>query len=179
MKQFFKKLFYPVICLGMKLLFPKFKNKEYYTLNIFLQSIKQKLIGVNKNVPWPVHSSSIVIAPNKINPGTKAPGFAIACYINGNNGIIVGENVWIGPRVSIISQNHNLNKYDNYKKANPIQINKNCLLTSNCVILPGVILGKHTVVAANSVVRDSFPDGNQLLAGNPAVVVKKLDDYLE
>ncbi len=179
MKRLLKRLFYPIIYLGMKLIFPRFKNKKYYTLHNLLQGIRQKLIGVNKNVPWPVHNSSVIISPEKINPGTKAPGFAIACYINGGNGIVVGENVWIGPRVSIISQNHDINKYDNYTKSPPIIIGKNTLLTSNCVILPGVTLGEHTVVAANAVVKTSFPDSNQLLAGNPAIVVKKLTNYIE
>lgn len=177
MKSILKKIAQPLITLGMKMLFPKFKNTEYYTLSSLLQGIRQKLIGTNKSVPWPVHFTSLVKAPEKINPGTKAPGSAIGCYIDGRNGIIIEENVWTGPRVSIVSQNHENNDYFSYVKEKPIIIRKNTLLTTNCVILPGVELGEHTIVAAGAVVTKSFPDGNQVLAGNPAKVIKKLGEY--
>ncbi len=177
MKTILKQCIYPFIYVGMKLLFPKFKNKEYYTFRILLLGIRQKMIGLNKSVSWPVHNSSVVLSPEKISPGTKSPGISISCYIDGRNGIEMGSNVWIGPRVSIISMNHDMNNYTKYVSNNPIKIGNNCLLTSNCVILPGVELGEHTVVAAGSVVNKSFLEGNQILAGNPAVVVKKLNKY--
>lgn len=161
----------------MKLLFPKFKNTRYYTLSLLLQGIRQKLVGVNKSVPWPVHFTSLVKAPEKIQSGTKAPGSAIGCYIDGRNGIIIEENVWIGPRVSIISQNHDNDNYFHYLDEKPIKIRKNSLLATNCVILPGVELGTHTIVAAGAVVTKSFVEGNQVLAGNPAKVIKKLGEY--
>lgn len=45
----------------------------------------------------------------------------------------------------------------------------------NAVILPNVILGDHTIVAANSVVTKSFPDGYSVLAGSPARIIKALN----
>ncbi|PIZ06397.1 MAG: hypothetical protein COY57_02195 [Flavobacteriales bacterium CG_4_10_14_0_8_um_filter_32_5] len=177
MKYFLKKLFQPLINLGMMMLFPKFKNKRYYTLTGLLGGIRQRLVGANKTVPWPVHFTSLVKSPEKIQPGTKAPGSAIGCYIDGRNGIIIEENVWTGPRVSIISQNHANDDYYSYVQEQPIIIRKNSLLATNCVILSGVELGEHTIVAAGAVVTQSFPEGNQVLAGNPAKVIKQLGEY--
>ena len=179
MKKLLKIIFQPLINLGMRIIFPKFKNRNYYTLHLLLMGIKQKMVGVNKKVSWPVHFTSVILAPKNINPGTKAPGISMGCYIDGRNGIEIGENVWIGPRVSIISQLHDLNDYHKYLKAAPIKIAKNCLISTNSTILPEVELGEHTVVAAYAVVNKSFPDGNQVLAGNPSRIIKKLDNYRE
>lgn len=46
------------------------------------------------------------------------------CYLDGRNGIEIGENTWIGPKVSIISMNHDINNYQNYIKDKPIKIEK-------------------------------------------------------
>jgi acetyltransferase-like isoleucine patch superfamily enzyme len=73
--------------------------------------------------------------------------------------------------------NHNLIDYNQYDIDEPIRIGRNSLLTAGCIILPGVQLGEHTVVAAGAVVTKSFPEGNQLLAGVPASIVKKLGQY--
>lgn len=177
MKKLLKAILWPFIYMGMKMIFPKFKNKNYYTLAILLSGVRQRLFGFNKAVPWPVHSSSLVTSSDKIKQGTKSPGISIGCFIDGRNGIELGENVWIGPRVSLISQNHDENNYYNYIDEGPIIIGKNSLLTANCVILPGVELGEHTIVAAGAVVTKSFKEGNVMLVGVPAKVVKTLNDY--
>ena len=45
----------------------------------------------------------------------------------------------------------------------------------NSVILPGVTLGDHTIVGAGSVVTKSFPDGDCVIAGNPARMIRRLN----
>lgn len=137
----------------------------------------QKILGFNRHVPWPVHWTSRVLSPDKIERGTRFPGLAYGCHIDGRNGIVFEENVWVGPRVSIVSMNHNLNDYFRYELDKPVVIRRNCWLATNSVILPGVELGEHTIVAAGAVVTKSFPEGNQILAGNPAKVIRKLECY--
>jgi hypothetical protein len=137
----------------------------------------QKILRINGTVPWPVHPTSRVIKPENIQRGTRTPGLSLSCHIDGRNGIILGRNVWIGPRVSIISMNHDVNNFHNYISDGPVVINKNSWLGANCTILPGVHIGEHTVVAAGAVVAKSFPEGDQVLAGVPARVVKKLEPY--
>jgi len=130
-------------------------------------------------VPWPVHFTSTIKAHEKIEKGTLEPGAAPGNYIDGRNGIILGENVWIGPNVSIISMNHDLNNYEKYIETVPIEIGKNSLLLNRCTILPGVKLADHTVVAAGAVVSKSFSEGNILIGGIPAKVIKILAPYIE
>jgi acetyltransferase-like isoleucine patch superfamily enzyme len=174
---FFKKCISSILLLIIRILYGKLNVKEYNKLDIIKTGVIQKIGGINRKVPWPVHSTSFIRAPEKIKRGTKFPGYGMGCYIDGRNGIIIEENVWIGPRVSIISQNHDLLDYHKYIKDKPIIIRKNSLLSANCIILPGVELGEHTVVAAGAVVTKSFPEGDQVLAGVPAEVVKKLNKY--
>ena len=45
----------------------------------------------------------------------------------------------------------------------------------NSVILPGVILGGKTIVSDGSVVTKSFLDGNCIITGNPANIIKFLN----
>lgn len=152
----------------------------YSIKRLALVFFMQKIIGVNRKVQWPVHFTSQVKDYKKIQKLTqKNPGGSIGCYIDARNGIILEKNVWIGPGVSIISQNHSLTFYTDYSENPPIIIRKNCLLSQGCIILAGVELGEHTVVAAGAVVTKSFPGKNQLIGGNPAKLIKNIDDYKE
>jgi len=151
----------------------------YYSVKeMFLVFFMQKIIGFNRKVPWPVHYTSQIKSYKNITKATnKNPGRSLGCYLDGRNGIVIEENVLIGPNVSIISQNHSLTDYDDYIKGKPIKIGKNSILLTGCIILPEVELGEHTIVAAGAVVTKSFPSKNQVLAGNPAKVIKEIDDY--
>ncbi|HAN19997.1 MAG: hypothetical protein A2X13_05070 [Bacteroidetes bacterium GWC2_33_15] len=176
-----KKIFKSAIYFFLNLLFKELnKNDSNYPVSELLKyAYKQKIAGYNRNVPWPVHFTSQVKCPEKILRGTKYPGYAKGCYIDGRNGIIFEENVITGPKVSIISQNHDVLNFNTYLTGKPVIIRKNSWLSTGCIILPEVELGEHTIVAAGAVVTKSFPDGNQIIAGNPAQVIKKIEPYRE
>lgn len=55
-----------------------------------------------------------------------------------------------------------------------VDIGENCFIGMNSVILPGTVLGRHTVVAAGAVVSGVFPE-YCVLAGVPARIVKKFN----
>jgi acetyltransferase-like isoleucine patch superfamily enzyme len=57
---------------------------------------------------------------------------------------------------------------DNIK---PVAIGRNSWLGQNAVVLPGVTIGEHCVIGANSVVNRSIPDFS-IAVGTPARVVK-------
>ena len=88
--------------------------------------------------------------------------------------IIIGKNVWVAPNVGIIATNHDLIDPSKHQPPEMVIIGNNCWLGMNSIILPGVILGDHTVVGAGFVVTKSFPEGYVVIAGNPAKVIKKL-----
>ena len=148
----------------------------YSIRELLSYTYKQKILGYNRNIPWPVHFTSQVKCPEKIQRGTMYPGFSIHNYIDGRNGIVFEENVITAPKISIISQNHDNLNFENYIDSKPIIIRKNSWIATGAIILPEVELGEHTIVAAGAVVTKSFPEGNQIIGGNPAKVIKKIGE---
>jgi acetyltransferase-like isoleucine patch superfamily enzyme len=59
----------------------------------------------------------------------------------------------------------------------PVIIADNVWIGMNATILKGVTIGENSVVAAGAVVTKSVPP-NVVVAGNPAIVIKKLDDLI-
>ncbi len=56
-----------------------------------------------------------------------------------------------------------------------VTIGEKCWLGMNSIVLPGVILGPHRIVAAGAVVTKSFPHGFCIVAGSPARILKNLE----
>lgn len=54
----------------------------------------------------------------------------------------------------------------------PVHIGKCCFLGYGCIILPGVTIGDHCIVAGNAVVGRNVPS-NCVVMGNPARIVEK------
>lgn len=176
-KALAKKVVVKSIYLTLRLFGPAFADQKFPFRILVRQVFVQKILGINRHVPWPVHWTSQVKAVHNIERGTRFPGLSPWCYLDGRNGIKFGENVWVGPRVSIISMNHSLTDYTKYVQEGPITIGDNCWLAAGVTLLPGVKLGNHVVVAAGAVVTRSFPEDNIILAGVPAKIVKHLDVY--
>ncbi|MGI8908629.1 MAG: acyltransferase [Candidatus Sumerlaeaceae bacterium] len=132
------------------------------------------IFRINNGVPWPVHFTSRVVAWQKITCGRGSyPGDMPGCYVQGINGIVIGDGCQFGPGVGIISANHNPDNLAEHLPAPPIQIGSRSWIGMNAVILPGVVLGPETIVGAGSIVTHSFPEGRCVVAGNPAVVVRR------
>jgi acetyltransferase-like isoleucine patch superfamily enzyme len=124
---------------------------------------------------WPVHQTSQVINPKNIYCGIETcPGFSAGNYIQAMGKIYIGDYTQIAPNVGIITGNHDL--YDNSKHIiKDVEIGKYCWLGMGSLIMPGVVLGDYTIVAAGSVVTKSFKNGYCVIGGNTAVELKKLD----
>lgn len=60
----------------------------------------------------------------------------------------------------------------------PITIGDNVYIGNNVIILPGVQIGSNVIVGAGSVITKNIPD-NVIIAGNPARIIKGIDEYLE
>ncbi|EGQ0374040.1 hypothetical protein EOQ17_12275 [Staphylococcus pseudintermedius] len=100
-------------------------------------------------------------------------------WINGTGGLFIKDSVIVSPNVIIATTKH---ERDNGKVSNiestssPITIGEGTWIAGNATITMGVILGKGTVVSANSLVNKSFVKDNCLIGGVPAKIIKKLGD---
>lgn len=137
-----------------------------------LNFIVQKIFRINGEYPFMVHFTSIV--NGKVIIGKNVAQYfanSSGCYIQGINGVEIGDDTIFAPGIKIISANHSKENYKNHDKCRSIVIGKNCWLGTNCVILPGVVLGDNVIVAAGSVVTKSF-DSNSVIAGVPARIIQ-------
>lgn len=139
---------------------------------------RQFVCGYNKSCYWPVHTSSTVSGANYIHIGIgTAPGLAHGCYVFACKGgeIFIGDYSIIAPNVCIAGYNHNLYDFRETEVKGSIRIGNYSWLGANSVVLPGIVLGDHTIIAAGSVVTTSFEEGCCVIGGNPAKLLKKLD----
>ena len=77
-------------------------DHHYGTAQLLKFAWKQKILGTNRHIPWPVHPTSFVKGVDNIQRGTKYPGSAPGVYIDGRNGLIIEDNVWIGANTIIL-----------------------------------------------------------------------------
>ncbi len=142
---------------------------------------QQKICGHNRSVPWPVSMETHIANPSRLqfHPDDLNNFQSFGQYYNNNNGgsISIGRGSYIAPNVGLVTANHVIYDLDNHEDARDILIGEHCWIGMNAVILPGVVLGEHTVVAAGAVVNNSHPQGHVVLGGMPARVIKVLDRH--
>jgi maltose O-acetyltransferase len=99
--------------------------------------------------------------------------------------VTIGDNVFFGPNVSLLTPVHPLrfqdrNQYQNEKGmmtdkeyAKPIVIGSNCWIAGNVTVCGGVKIGQGSVIGAGSVVTRDIPD-NVIAAGVPCRVIREI-----
>jgi maltose O-acetyltransferase len=93
--------------------------------------------------------------------------------------ISIGNNCSLSNGVIILAHDATPFKFTNgYTRLGKVDIKDNCYFGTNAIILPGVTIGPNVLVAAGSVVNKSIPP-NSCVAGVPARVYSKLDDFIK
>ena len=97
------------------------------------------------------------------------------CTFYDLGGLDIGDDVMIGPNVSLITSGHPLKPSQRRSgvTAKPIVIERNVWIAAGVIIVGGVTVGENAVVAAGSVVTKDVP-ANTLVAGNPARVIHSI-----
>lgn len=97
------------------------------------------------------------------------------CTIYDLGGVDIGDDVLIGPNVSIITSGHPLEPSQRRAgvTAAPIVIERNVWIAAGATIIGGVTVGENSVVAAGAIVTHDVPP-NTLVAGVPAKAIRSL-----
>jgi acetyltransferase-like isoleucine patch superfamily enzyme len=88
-------------------------------------------------------------------------------YINAKCGVIIEDFVQIGSHCSIYS----VSTID--QKKGPVLLKENSKVGSHTIVMPGVTIGKNSIVGAHSFVNADIPD-NVVALGVPAKITRKL-----
>ena len=98
-----------------------------------------------------------------------------ACSFLDLGGITIEDDVQIGPKVNLITENHPLDPSNRKSlELKSILIRRNAWIGAGATILPGVTIGENSVVAAGAVVNKDVA-ANTVVAGVPAKIIRAID----
>lgn len=140
---------------------------------VYIRKILSEITGTT------IDESVALFPPIYINYG-KNVSLGKNVFINFNctflalGGIVIEDNVLIGPDVKLLSEGHPLEAAERQSLVpGKIVIKQNAWIGAGAIILPGVCVGENAVVAAGAVVTKDVP-ANTIVAGIPATVVKSI-----
>ena len=159
----------PVFSFFSKLIMPLFYDKKFLRGRWFEESSlgwtwcwrnlwMQKVKGINRDIPFPVFFRNEVSSAENLvfDPDDMNDFNAFGCYFqNFAAKIVIGKGSYIAPNVGLVTANHVLTDLEQHQPGKDIVLGKNCWIGMNSTVLPGVVLGDHTVVGAGSVVTKS------------------------
>lgn len=180
------KLVLKFIIYGLKFVYHKF---QYGQIGIGTKIYKQILLTNKKRI---FLGQRVLLMPNsRIELITNyagesfEPKFSLGdfsqihqnCHITCAEKIEIGNNVIIVSNVTITDIVH---PYDDISipinkaklKTFPVIIGDEVYIYNNSIILPGITIGKHSIIGANSVVNKNIPSYS-IAVGNPAKVIKQ------
>lgn len=122
--------------------------------------------------------------PLRANWGGRHVHFGNGVYANSNltlvddGEIYVGDHVMMGPNVVLCTATHPISPELRYKQAEynlPVHIEENVWIGGGVFVMPGVTIGKNSVIGAGSVVTKDIP-ANVVAAGNPCRVMRRITE---
>ncbi len=183
-KPFFKKS-KGIVFIGKRV---KIKNKKKISFNgsatiedgCFIQALSKDGMIVGNN--FSLGRNSIIECTGVIRElgeeliiGDNV-GIAANAFIAMRGKVEIGNNTIFGPNVSIHAENHNFSEIDKPIKLQGatrkgVKIGEDCWIGSKAVILDGVTIGSHSIIAAGAVVTKDIPE-YCIAGGVPAKVIK-------
>lgn len=130
-------------------------------------------ISIAERVNWSCHGAPVAVevGPDALlEIGARAflnAGVEIVCH----QWVRIGDHCRIGPRCVLADTNHHPVHEGQRVRVSPVKLGRNVWLGRGVIVLPGVTIGDHAVIAAGSVVFSDVP-AREVWQGNPAAFVK-------
>jgi len=168
------KFFFKIFCLKLFSLLPKTR----------LYGIKTKLLyfaGYTINNTARLVSTVEIFGPKNVYIGEDTfIGHDVLITGSRNSTISIGNFVDIAPKVIINTGSHEIDMKGKHTAglgiSKDIMIKDGVWIGMGAIILPGVTIGKKSIVAAGAVVVSDVPPYS-MVAGNPAKVKKQFNIY--
>lgn len=161
----------------------KFKKYDLSSLIVDSKMLTPDCISIGKSVI--IWYNCRIEGVKKYNNKVYTPSIVLSdgvriqqgVHITCANQILIGKNTCISANVTITDINHPYSNTDIPIERQDIEvkevfIGEDSKIYNGAVILPGVKIGKHVCIGANSVVNKDIPDYS-IAVGAPARVVKK------
>ena len=168
-------------------------NKKFFSLlrSIFSVSFIKALSSsfgyyLLENVEWRrkinskgkcrIHSTASIRNAQNITIGENSHININCCVWPGKDSkIILGDNLLMGPNVSIQAANHGISKNEPMTLQNRTQkdiiIGDDCWLGSNVTVVAGVNIADGCLIAAGAVVTKSIKEPYSIVGGVPAKII--------
>lgn len=166
-----------------RFVFADYGNHVYIAPDVSIK--RPHLVTIGNHVTIQSHSF-IYIHPSEKE--AKRPLLQLGNYVHVGrnntiaavNSVILEDYVLLGPNVSIFDSVHNYEDtkipivLQGYSRGGSVHLEKECFIGANVFIFPNVTIGRHSVIGANSVVKQSIPPFS-VAVGAPAKIVRRYD----
>ena len=165
-----------MFCWGLYHGFAKYLPDNNAKINLFSKQLRGLL---TKGILNHCVSKDIIIQKGAYFPADMVIGNHSGIGKNSliSSGVSIGEYVMMGPDCSIYTTNHLYDKTDipmamqGVGKVRPVKIGDDVWIGARAIILPGVTVGKGSIIGAGAVVTKDVPE-YAVVGGNPAKVIK-------
>jgi len=144
------------------------KEKEAYLKEVFAQC------GENCYIETPFHAN---FGGHHVHLGNYVyANFNLTLVDDGH--IYIGDRVMIGPNVTIATAGHPIDpelRCRNLQYNKDVYIGDNVWIGAGVVIMPGITIGKNSVIGAGGIVTKDIPE-NVVAVGNPCRVLRQVSD---
>jgi acetyltransferase-like isoleucine patch superfamily enzyme len=153
---------------------------SYCLMRFPSQTIRHHLIrswGMKLGAGSLIYMGAEIRDPHNITIGTKTT-IGHNCTLDGRGGLQIGNNVNFSSEVMIWTMQHDPQCSNFGIESSPVVIEDYAWISCRSVILPGVTVGKGSIVAAGAVVKKSV-DPHTIVGGVPAKPIGKRNENLE